>query len=155
MRQRVGKTKEEGAINFEDFVAFLRLNNGFGQAVGAVFPRFPILQSAGPGTNPIKYPHPPLRPTANSPRHPASPNLRPTTSPELRPTSGSNEPNNNELDDEELAFPNTTLDIQEGDPDEPSDTCDFSKYFGGTNDADSYDDEGFMDELDGIPLIAR
>ncbi|KAK3339766.1 hypothetical protein B0T25DRAFT_467056 [Lasiosphaeria hispida] len=101
----------------------------------------------------------PTEPTAPSLRLPPSPCLRPLRSPELRSSRPAIDLDEDDLDDESVAFPTSEHESRYGD--EPDDVyADFGVIFGGGEDDTSDDEPGehfedYLDDLDGIPWNAR
>ncbi|KAK1764449.1 hypothetical protein QBC33DRAFT_200035 [Phialemonium atrogriseum] len=181
---------ERGDIKVADIAAnaaLLQQSHGLGLVVGARFPatspatpvglaihaqRGPqqnlprVLPSAAVEARLLSPGISPVRPIGCGPaglRLPPSPRLRPIRSPELRTTRPPSDVEEEyEMDDGEVAFPNSEHDSRYDSSDEPDDVyADFELIFGGgAGDAESSDEEGehyedVMDELDGIPWRAR
>ncbi|KAK0704428.1 hypothetical protein B0H67DRAFT_557240 [Lasiosphaeris hirsuta] len=116
-------------------------------------PLTPVIRASPPGS-PAG-----LRPTEPTLRLPPSPRLRPLRSPELRSSRPAIDLDEDDLDDESVAFPTSEHESRYGD--EPDDVyADFGVIFGGGEDDSSDDEPGehfedYLDDLDGIPWNAR
>ncbi|KAB5511662.1 hypothetical protein GE09DRAFT_981654 [Coniochaeta sp. 2T2.1] len=185
VKDRAMERGDKDVASLATNAALLQQNHGVAFVVGARFPvttsSVPLLAGSGPSNaqqgTPLHLSHAAVeaRPRPTSPRLkateasrlklPPSPRLRPIRSPELRSTRPpymADLDDEEELDDQEVAFPTSELESRYDSGDDSEDVyADFGVIFGGGVADDEEEQEvqdhyeDYMDDMDGIPWTVR